>query len=410
MAQDPLAAAGDSGDTAWVMAAAALVLAGALPGLGLLYGGRVKARNFLSVLMQLGAVACVASLAWIIAGYTLAFGNPVNGFIGDGSRWMMVYLDAMRVGTFIPESAFALFQMALAIMAAALMVGAWIGRARFGWAIAFAMLWVLAVYAPVAHWTWGGGWLAAAGLMDFAGGLPIHVTAGVSAVVVALLIGRRKLAGDTASPSQSPELAMVGATLLWVGWFGLVGGNALSATDDASTAIINAQAAASAGALAWLLSARLGGGKPTAAMVGGGAMAGLVSISPAAVFVSPGAAIVIGLAGAIAVRWAAMALKHRWKVDDAMDVFALHAVGGAVGLLLTGVFASPYLGGTGFVQDGMAILTQVSVQAFGIAAVAVYAAIATALIAVAVNLVIPMRVSAEEEAAGLDVASHGEAG
>ena len=237
-------AANETGDTAWILTSSALVLLMALPGLALFYGGLVRSKNFLSVALQVAAVAGVASVLWIIVGYTLAFGPSVGGVIGDGDKWMLINLDIVREGMLLPESTFVLFQMTFAAITPALMVGAWVDRARFGWVVTFCALWGLLVYAPVAHWIWGGGWLGQLGVTDFAGGLVVHTTAGVSALVVALLLGKRMGFPSSALLPHAPALTMLGAMLLWVGWFGFNGGSALTATDDASSAIINTHVAA----------------------------------------------------------------------------------------------------------------------------------------------------------------------
>ena len=408
-AQDPLAAVNDSGDTAWILVSSALVLLMALPGLGLFYGGLVRAKNFLSVLLQVGATAGVASLLWILVGYTLAFGNVGGGWIGDGSRWMMINLGAVRDGTTMPESTFALFQMTFAAITPALMIGAWVDRARFSWVIAFCAIWGLVVYAPVAHWIWGGGWLSEVGVIDFAGGIVVHTTAGVSALVIALLLGRRQGFPKTPLLPHAPGLTMIGAMLLWVGWFGFNGGSAFTATDDASTAIINTHAAAAAAALVWVLVERISFGKPTTVGFATGAIAGLATVTPAAGFISPGAAIVLGLAGSLVCYYAIQLVKIRSHIDDSLDVFAVHGVGGMLGSLLLAVFATEGFGGTGL-AEGMTMGSQLGAQALGIAVVAIFSAIVTALVALGVSLFLPMRVDEEAERQGLDIASHGERG
>ena len=407
LAQDGIPAAGDSGDTAWILISSALVLLMTLPGLGLFYGGLVRAKNFLSVLLQVGAVAGMASLLWIVAGYTLVFGDSVGGLIGDGRAWMLIDLTDLRAGTAIPESAFVLFQMTFAAITPALMIGAWVDRARFGWVMAFTAIWGLLVYAPVAHWVWGGGWLASIGVLDFAGGLVVHCTAGVSALVVALLLGKRQgFPGSTLLP-HAPGLTMLGAMLLWVGWFGFNGGSALAATDDAASAIINTHVAAAAAALLWVLLEKIKFGKPTTVGFATGAIAGLATITPAAGFISPGAAILFGLAAAFVCFYAITAVKSRLQIDDSLDVFAVHGVGGIMGSALLGIFLSADLGGTGY-ADGMGMGEMVGVQLLAIGVIAVFSAIVTVLIALSVSLFIPMRVSEDEELQGLDTTSHGE--
>ena len=407
LARAPIPAAGDSGDTAWILVASALVLLMTLPGLGLFYGGLVRAKNFLSVLLQVGAVAALASLVWIVVGYTLAFGDSVGGFIGNGRAWMMIDLLEYRDGTTLPESAFALFQMTFAAITPALMVGAWVDRARFGWVLGFTALWGLLVYAPVAHWIWGGGWLAGLGVVDFAGGLVVHCTAGVSALVVALLLGKRQGFPGSALLPHAPGLTMLGAMLLWVGWFGFNGGSAFSATDDAATAIINTHVAAATAALVWLLVEKVKFGKPTTIAFATGAIAGLATVTPAAGYISPGAAVLLGVAGSLVCYWAITLVKNHMSIDDSLDVFAVHGIGGMLGALLLGVFLSVDFGGVGY-PEGTGLIAAVVAQALGIVTVVIFSAIVTALVAVAVSLFIPMRVSEDEEVQGLDITSHGE--
>ncbi|RIV88746.1 ammonium transporter [Aurantiacibacter zhengii] len=397
----------DSGDTAWILTASALVLLMTLPGLGLFYGGLVRARNFLSVLLQVGAVAGIASVLWIMVGYTLAFGNSTGGWIGDGSKWMLIDLGILREGLTLPESTFALFQMTFAAITPALMVGAWVDRARFGWVVAFTAIWGLLVYAPVAHWIWGGGWLGQLGVTDFAGGLVVHTTAGASALVVALLLGKRQgFPGSTLLP-HAPGMTMLGAMLLWVGWFGFNGGSALTATDDAAMAIINTHVAAATAALVWLLMEKIAFGKATTVGFATGAIAGLATVTPAAGFISPGVAILFGILASLVCYYAIQLVKNKLGIDDSLDVFAVHGVGGMLGTLLLGVFLSADLGGIGY-AEGTGMVGMVGVQALGIAVTAVYSAVVAAVIAIAVSLFIPMRVTEEEEVQGLDQTSHGE--
>ena len=409
LAQDSLAAAADSGDTAWILASSALVLLMTLPGLGLFYGGLVRAKNVLSVLLQIGAVAGVASLLWIVVGYTLAFGDVTNGWLGDGRAWMLMNLGDLREGLTIPESSFAMFQLTFAAITPALMIGAWVDRARFSWVVVFCAIWGLLVYAPVAHWIWGGGWLAEAGALDFAGGMVVHTTAGVSALVIALLLGKRQGFPGAALLPHAPGLTMLGAMFLWVGWFGFNGGSALAAGDGAADAIINTHAAAATAALVWLAIERFTFGKPTTVGFATGAIAGLATITPGAGFVSAGAAIVIGAVAAVVCYAAIQLIKNRLRIDDSLDVFAVHGVGGMLGSLLLALFILPDLGGTGHPGDvgGAAFF---GAQALGVAVTALWSAIATAVVALAVSLFLPMRVSEDDERQGLDIASHGERG
>ncbi len=411
-AQQGLAAAADSGDTAWLMASAALVLVMTIPGLMLFYGGRLRATNILSVTLQCGAVAAMASLLWIVIGYTLAFGQvstgAFGGWIGGGNAWMLINLSNVREGTNVPESAFALFHMSIAMFAPSLMAGAWVERARFGWVIGFCALWGLIVYAPVAHWIWGGGWLGGrVGTLDYGGGIAVHTTAGISALVVALMMGKRHGFLKVPMPSHSPVMSIAGAALLWLGWFGMSGGATLGANDDAASAIINTHVAASVAALVWLLIEKIKMGKSTAMGFAKGAVAGLVTVSPAAGFISPGAAILLGAIAAGVCYPAIQMVKQRLKIDDSLDVFAVHGVGGITGSLLLALFLTPALGGTGYAQ-GMFMAKQFGAQVIGVGVVAAWAAIASVILALGVSLFLPMRVSEEEEREGLDLSSHGE--
>lgn len=400
--------AADSGDTAWILTSSALVLLMALPGLALFYGGLVRAKGFLAVAVQIGAIAAVCSLLWIMVGYTLAFGPVTSGWVGAGSAWMLGELGNVREGTAVPESAFVLFHMMFALITPALMVGAWVDRARFGWVVAFCALWSLIVYAPVAHWVWGGGWLATRlGTLDFAGGIVVHTTAGISALVAVLLIGKRTGFPKTQMLPHSPALTMVGAAMLWVGWFGFNGGSALAATDDAAAAIINTHAAACAAALAWLVIEKFSIGKPTSIGFATGAVAGLATVTPAAGFIAPGAAILFGLAAAAVCYPMILLIKRRLLIDDSLDVFAVHGMGGIVGSLLLAVFLEPSLGGTGY-AEGMGLARQLFAQGAGVAVVAAWSALGTVIAALAVSMVIPMRVTQDEEREGLDIISHGE--
>jgi Amt family ammonium transporter len=408
LAQGGEMVAADTGDTAWLLTASALVLLMTLPGLGLFYGGLVRAKNFLSVLVQCGAIAAMASLLWIVTGYTLAFGEVTSGWLGSGNAWMLINLAAVRSGTSVPESAFAMFQLCFAAITPALMAGAWVDRARFGWVVGFCALWSLVVYAPVAHWIWGGGWLAARlGTLDFAGGIVVHTTAGVSALVAALLIGKRDGFPRTLMLPHSPSLTMAGAGLLWVGWFGFNGGSALAAGDGAASAILNTHAAACAAAMAWLAIERVSVGKPTSVGFATGAVAGLATVTPAAGFISPGAAIVFGLAAAGLCYPMIQLIKQRLQIDDSLDVFAVHGVGGITGSILLAIFLSHSFGGNGY-AEGMSMGSQLLAQLAGVGVVALWSGIVSAILAVMVSIVLPMRVSEDAEREGLDITSHGE--
>ena len=399
----------NSGDTAWVLVSAALVMLMALPGLALFYGGLVRSKNFLSVMVQLGAVVAVSSVLWIAVGYSLAFGEGTTGWIGNLDLFMLNNtVDLLHGETDISVRTNALFQMTFAAITPALMVGAWVDRARFGWVIGFCALWVLVVYVPVAHWVWGGGWLAAMGTLDFAGGIVVHTTAGVSALVAAALVGKRQGFPKQLMLPHSPSLTMAGAALLWVGWFGFNGGSALAANDDAASAIINTHLGASMAALVWLLIERIKVGKATSVGFATGAIAGLATITPAAGFVSPGAAVIIGSLGALACFPMIQLVKKRLEIDDSLDVFAVHGIGGITGALLLAVFLeADHLGGTGY-AEGATMLSQFAAQAVGVFSVALWSALGTVLIALLVSLVVPMRVSEDDEREGLDLTSHGE--
>lgn len=398
----------DSGDTAWILTSSALVLMMTLPGLGLFYGGLVRAKNFLSVVLQCGAIAAAASVLWVLIGYSWAFGDIGSGWLGGGNAMSLSGLGDVRAGTTMPESTFALFQMTFAVITPALMVGAWADRARFSWVLAFCALWGLVVYAPVTHWIWGGGWMASSmGVLDFAGGIVVHTTAGISALVIAIILGKRDGYPTRLMLPHSPALTMAGAALLWVGWFGFNGGSAFTASSDASSAIINTHVAASAASLVWLLVERMQVGKPTSVGWATGAIAGLATVTPAAGFISPLAALLFGAAGAVVCYGAIQLVKQRLKIDDSLDVFAVHGVGGMLGSLLLSIFLSTSLGGAGY-ADGMSMGSQLGSQALAVVIVAVWSAIASAILAYALNVVLPMRVSKDEETEGLDITSHGE--
>lgn len=398
----------NSGDSAWILTSSALVLMMTLPGLALFYGGLVRAKNFLSVLVQCGAIAAAASVIWIVAGYSLAFSVNGNGYIGAADNFMFGgLLDSIREDQSIGELSFALFQMTFAIITPALIVGAWVERARFGWVVAFSALWSLLVYVPVTRWVWGGGFLAEQGVIDFAGGIVVHTTAGISALVVALMLGKRIGFPKTLMLPHSPALTVAGAGLLWVGWFGFNGGSALAANDAAASAIINTHVAASAAALVWMLIERIKVGKATAVGFATGAVAGLATITPAAGTVGPGGAVIIGLLAGLVCFWFVGLIKGTLKIDDSLDVFAVHGVGGMMGSLLLAVFASESLGGVGY-AEGAGMASQLWVQLKGVAIVAVYSAVVTLIIGYMVAMVLPMRASEDAERDGLDISSHGE--
>ncbi|MEQ1547796.1 MAG: ammonium transporter [Chakrabartia sp.] len=399
----------DSGDTAWILIASALVLMMTLPGLGLFYGGLVRAKNVLSVIMHSFAIACAISLLWAIVGYSLVFGEG-SPWLGGLGNVMLGNLADLREGLTIPESTFALFQMTFAIITPALVIGAFVERVRFGWVVAFSTLWTLLVYVPVAHWMWGGGWLANdIGALDFAGGIVVHTTAGVAALVVAKMLGKRRGFNRTLLPPHSPALTMVGAGLLWVGWYGFNGGSALAANDDASTAILNTHFAACAAALIWIAIERVKIGKSTSVGIVTGAVAGLATVTPAAGYIGPMGAIILGLLGGTVCFYAVQIIKQRFKIDDSLDVFAVHGVGGILGSLIMPLFFTAAMGGGGF-TDGVTLTQQLVAQGVAVFVVALWTVIVTIICAWMVSMVLPMRVGEEAEHDGLDLSSHGERG
>ena len=396
------------GDTAWVATATVLVLFMSVPGLALFYGGMVRANAVVTLALQCFAVACLVTVLWVAVGYSVAYGESL-GVVGDLSRALYagVAEGAMR-GT-IPESLFATFQVTFAIIVPVLVVGALIERIRFPAVLAFAALFSLVVYAPVAHWVWGGGWLGRLGVLDYAGGLVVHTTAGTAALVVALAAGPRPGFPDALAPPHSLPLTVAGAAMLWVGWLGFNGGSAIGANADAAMAMTVTHIAAAAGGLAWLLIEWRLEGRPKALGTVTGAIAGLATVTPTAGFVGPAAALLIGASGAAACLVAQRGLRRVLKLDDALDVVAVHLVGGALGTLGAGVFASTALGLLGGEAD-IAILGQLRVQAIGVVATVGYTAAATWVILALVNAVFRERIGAEALERGLDHSTHGERG
>ena len=403
----------DSGDTAWILTSTALVLFMTLPGLSFFYGGLVRSKNVLSVLMQCFAIACGASLIWLIAGYSLAFAEG-NSFIGDLSK---VFLDGVTKeslsGT-IPEPLFFMFQLTFAVITPALMVGGFAERMKFSSVLIFALVWLVLVYLPVCHWVWGGGWLAEMGLLDFAGGTVVHITAGVGALVAALVIGNRNGYGSASLIPHNLTMTVGGAGMLWVGWFGFNGGSAVAANGDASMAMLVTHTSAAAGSLAWMTLEWLKYGKPSVLGIVTGMVAGLGTITPASGFVSPAAGLVIGLSAGVICFYCTVLIKQKWKIDDSLDVFPVHGVGGILGTLLAGVFCSPDLGlfsGYGFGGDNASIGDQVTVQIIGIVSVFVYTAVVSWILLKVVSVLTKgLRVDTETEHQGLDISSHDERG
>ena len=396
----------DTGQTAWVLTASALVLFMTLPGLALFYGGLVRARNLLSVLMHSFAICCVVSLIWAIGGYSLVF-DGTDPYLGGLGKAFLEHLAPLRTGTGLPENVFALFQMTFAIITPTLIIGAFPERVKFSFVVLFSAIWLLVVYLPVAHWIWGGGWLAQRGVLDFAGGIVVHTTAGVSALVAALLVGARTGFPHSLTPPHNPGITMAGAGMLWVGWFGFNGGSALTADAAAGSAILCTHLAAAAAAMTWIAIERIRIGKATSVGIVTGAVAGLATITPASGYVGPAGAMVIGVAGGAVCFFATLLIKHRLRVDDSLDVFAVHGVGGMLGSVLLAGFALPALGGVGL-AEGMTFSSQLAIQAAAVGLTALWSGVATYIIVRAIRLFTGLRVSEEEEYEGLDFSAHGE--
>lgn len=398
----------NAADTAWLLVSSALVLMMTLPGLALFYGGMVASRNVLSVLMHCFAITVAVSLVWFIAGYSLVFsdGAGLNAYIGGFEHLFSRGINASELNGSVPEPLFFLFQMTFAIITPALIVGAYAERIRFGVMLWFSILWSLLVYAPVAHWVWGGGWLADLGVLDFAGGLVVHTTAGVAALCAALVIGKRHQYPDV-SPPHNLTMTTIGAGMLWVGWFGFNGGSALAADGTASQAILVTHMAASAAALTWMCMEWLRFGKPSILGVVTGMVAGLGTITPASGYVGVAGAVLIGVMAGLVCFTATLYIKRKLLIDDSLDVFPVHGVGGILGTLLLAFFATKSLGGVGLEHSA---LQQLQIQAVGVVAVFVYTAVITWLILKFLSLFVPLRVSVEEEIEGLDSVQQNESG
>ena len=399
----------DSGDTAWMLTATALVLFMTLPGLALFYAGLVRNRNVLSVAMQCFAIACMVSVIWVVCGYSLAFGDSIGGYVGGLSKaWLSgVGMDALS-GSY-PETVFIMFQLTFAIITPALFVGGIAERMRFSALLLFAGAWVVLVYFPVAHWVWGGGWLAELGFRDFAGGAVVHVTAGVAALVAALVLGNRTGFPDTPMPPHNLPMTVTGACMLWVGWFGFNAGSALAADGAAGMAMLVTHIGAALGSLTWMTCEWVKYGKPSVLGIVTGMVAGLASITPASGFVGPIGALIIGIAGGLGCFLATQFIKRKLKIDDSLDVFPVHAVGGMIGLSLTAVLSVSSIGGVGL-DDGVTIAGQFGVQVIGIVATFAWCAVISFLLLKAINVIVPLRVSSEEETEGLDLVLHEERG
>jgi Amt family ammonium transporter len=405
-------AALNGANTAWIMASTALVLFMTLPGLAMFYGGLVRTKNVLSVLMQCFAIAGMVSILWLIAGYSLAFGEG-NAWLGDFSKVLMAGIGRETLAGDIPESLFMLFQMTFAIITPALIVGGFAERMRFSSMLLFSALWLFVVYVPITHWVWGGGWLGSMGLYDFAGGTVVHITAGVAALVAAMVMGPRSGFGTASLMPHNMTMTIAGAGMLWVGWFGFNGGSALASDGNAAMAMLVTHISAATGAMTWLVREWIKFGKPSALGAVTGMVAGLGTITPASGFVGPAGALVIGLlAGAICFS-ATNYLKQVLKIDDSLDVFPVHGVGGILGTLLAGVFSSASLGvfsGYGFAEGIETMGGQLTVQFTGVVATVVFTGVATFAILKLVDVLLGLRVNKEQEIEGLDIALHEERG
>jgi Amt family ammonium transporter len=397
-------------DTAWILTSTVLVLFMTIPGLALFYGGLVRSKNVLSVLMQCFAITCMVSVLWLVFVYGLAFGNggAMNAWIGGFDKLMHAGVMRDSVSGTIPETVFSMFQMTFAIITPALIVGAFAERMKFSAMMLFSAIWLVVVYAPVTHWVWGGGWLQQMGLLDFAGGTVVHVNAGVAALVAALVLGPRKGFGTVAMPPHNLTMTVAGAAMLWVGWFGFNAGSALAANGDAGMAMLVTHISAAAGSLAWMTMEWMRHGKPSVLGIVTGMVAGLGTITPASGFVGPAGALVIGLVAGVVCYYSTAFIKQTLKVDDSLDVFPVHGVGGIIGTLMAGVFVA-ILGGAGL-KEGMSMGGQVWVQFVGVISTFIYSGILSWIILRLVDVLVGLRVSGDQETEGLDIVLHDETG
>ena len=397
----------DSGDTAWMLTSVALVLMMTIPGLALFYGGMVRKKNVLATVMQSFAITCIVTVLWMVIGYSWAFTDG-NDYLGGNSRFLLIGMGTDNVNALaatIPESVFMCFQMTFAIITPALICGAFADRMKFSAMCWFMALWSLFVYSPIAHWVWGGGFLGNLGVLDFAGGTVVHINAGVAGLMCALVLGKRKGLGTDNMAPHNLVLTMIGASLLWVGWFGFNAGSAVTAGSAAGMAMAVTQIATATAALAWMFVEWALKGKPSILGICSGAVAGLVAITPASGFVDPVGSLVIGVAAGVGCYWGATSLKHMFGYDDSLDAFGVHAVGGIIGAMLTGVFARTAISKPGLI-DGNAY--QVVIQFYGVAATLIYDAIATLIILLVIKMIMGLRVTEEQEREGLDITLHGE--
>ena len=398
----------NNGDTAWILTSTALVLFMTLPGLALFYAGLVNSKNVVSVLMQHFAVACVVSVIWVILGYSLAFSSG-NAWIGDLSNLFMKSIDINSTSGTIPESLFATFQMTFAIITPALIIGAFVERIKFSAMLIFISLWVIIVYVPVTHWVWGGGILSSWGTMDFAGGIVVHATAGTAALVTALTLGKRRGFPKSLTPPHSPILTMIGAAMLWIGWFGFNAGSALGANSSAGMAMLVTHISASTSALVWMFIEWRRFGKPSLIGVVTGMVAGLATVTPASGYIGIPGGLILGLSGGLLCYLAVDYIRGKLQIDDSLDVFAVHGVGGILGTLLVAFLATSTFSGLGL-PEGQTAISQFIVQFKAVVLTVIWTSVFTYLILKATSLIVPLRVEEQEEIEGLDLRSHGEKG
>lgn len=406
----------DSGNTAWMITATALVLFMTMPGLALFYGGLVRSKNVLSVLMQCFSICCLASIVWLVVGYSIAFGGG-NAWWGGLSKAFLAGVTTETLSGNIPEDVFFMFQMTFAIITPALIVGAYVERIKFGAVVLFSALWLIFVYAPSTHWVWGGGLLADLGwaseslkgyaTMDFAGGLVVHANAAVAALIIAKVLGPRTGFPNDLRPPHNPGMVMIGAAMLWVGWYGFNAGSALAADGNAGMAMTVTHISASTACLTWILIEYIKFGKPSLVGIATGAIAGLATITPASGFVGPVGALVYGLASGVICFYMINVIKSKWNIDDSLDVFAVHGIGGILGILLTAFFADTSLGGNGL-PEGVSMGTAFLGQLIAVIVTVVWAGGASYILLKITQAIVGLRVSAEEEIEGLDITSHGE--
>ena len=401
-------AAVDSGDTAWILTATALVLFMTLPGLALFYAGLVQSKNVVSVLMHHFAVACLMSVLWVVAGYSLAFSGD-GAWFGDFSNLFMGAVTATSESGTIPESLFAAFQMTFAVITPALIIGAYVERIKFSAVLIFSGLWLLAVYAPVTHWVWGGGIMAGWGVMDFAGGIVVHATAGTAALVAAIVVGKRRSFPSSVQPPHSPILTMIGACMLWVGWFGFNGGSALAAGQNAAMALLVTHISAAVASLVWMVIEWKKFGRPSVVGIATGMVAGLATVTPASGFIGVPGGIILGLAGGYICYLAVDFIRGKLGIDDSLDVFAVHGVGGILGSLLVAVLATDTFSGMGL-ADGVSVGSQFMVQAKSVVITVIWTAVASYIILKIAAMFGGLRVDEEAELEGLDLSQHGERG